>query len=167
MVRFFAAFNDKQQQLVQAAYGGCPCEACTHIDQLRLKAFLHRVQVIIKQVRQFTELAGEDVILIHRLLKNGITSPEYIMMTTAFHELSGDIPALEREEYVASCKGLGEVKTVVFYPQEEMTHLEIPTPTKPMSTPTGIMESMRLVLKWAWGRVRGQHRTFRHLPLEN
>jgi len=38
----------------------------------------------IKKIRQFEELAGEPVILIHRLLKNTIQAKEYILLTQAF-----------------------------------------------------------------------------------
>ena len=38
----------------------------------------------------FSELTDGDVIVAHRLEKNHIVGEEYILMSRAFHELSGD-----------------------------------------------------------------------------
>lgn len=77
---FFPAFYQclaKQRE----SRAHCTCEACTNIDNLALKAFVHSGEIAVKQVRQFEELAGEDVILIHRLLKNHVPSRDYVLMT--------------------------------------------------------------------------------------
>lgn len=79
---FFPAFYQclaKQRE----SRANCTCEACTNIDNLALKAFVHAGEIAVKQVRQFEELAGEDVILIHRLLKNHVPSRDYILITEA------------------------------------------------------------------------------------
>ena len=79
---FFPAFHAcLLRQREQRAH--CSCEACTGIDHLDLKAFVHVGEIAIKQVRQFQELAGEDVILVHRLLKNSVPSRHYVLMTEA------------------------------------------------------------------------------------
>jgi len=59
----------------------CTCDACTGIERLRLKAFVHVGEFAIKKVRQFEELAGEEVILVHRLLKNQVPRREYVLLT--------------------------------------------------------------------------------------
>jgi hypothetical protein len=59
----------------------CGCDACANIGNLRLKAFVHDGEVAVKQVRQFEELAGEDVILIHRLMKNHVDGREYVLLS--------------------------------------------------------------------------------------
>ena len=69
---FFQAFKARQQALIKAGEGGCFCEACCNIGALKLKTILHYGQVVIKQVRRQEELAGRDVILAHRLLKNSL-----------------------------------------------------------------------------------------------
>jgi hypothetical protein len=79
---FFPAFYEclaKQRE----NRANCTCEACTNIDNLALKAFVHAGEIAVKQVRQFEELAGEDVILIHRLLKNHVAARDYVLMTEA------------------------------------------------------------------------------------
>ena len=70
VTEFFEAFRAKERALI--ACDVCRCDACDNIEQLKLKAFLHVGETVIKQIRQFEELAGENVILIHRLLKNSI-----------------------------------------------------------------------------------------------
>ena len=80
---FFGAFEHTRLRL-QHDRSGCGCEACQGIDRLRLKILLHLGEIAVKQVRQFTELAGKPLILLHRLLKNGVPAREYILMTEDF-----------------------------------------------------------------------------------
>lgn len=113
----FERFNARQKKLIDSGEGGCPCEACCKIDQLKLKAVLHHGEVAIKRIRQFEELAGKDVIIIHRLLKNTIDKNEYILITDNFYQLSGigsySTPDIRKEH----CEGIGEVKVVALYPE--------------------------------------------------
>ena len=57
----------------------CGCEACTDIDQLRIKVVAHIGQALFTRIKRMTELAGEDVIRVHRMLKNEVPIPEYIL----------------------------------------------------------------------------------------
>jgi len=115
---FSRAFAEKEQELIGRSY--CTCDACTQIDKLKLKIILHFGDVAFKRVKHFEELAGRDVILAHRLLKNAIPSKEYILMTKAFHSLAGDLPGQRREKRIEESEGLGKVETVVFYPDQIM-----------------------------------------------
>ena len=78
---FFAAFKARQQALIKAGEGGCFCDACCNIGELKLKAILHSGAVVMKKVHQLEELAGGDVILAHRLLKSSLAAKEYLMVT--------------------------------------------------------------------------------------
>ena len=86
---FFDAFAARLG-LVRDQRRHCMCEACSNITGLALKAFVHHGEVAVKQVRQFEELAGEEVILIHRLLKNHVPSREYVLMTEPVKRAIGD-----------------------------------------------------------------------------
>lgn len=88
----FAAF-DAQRAAIATARSHCQCGACANIGGLSLKALLHYGDVAHKQVRGLHELAGEPVILIHRLLKNRVSSPRYVLMTADFHALLREPPA--------------------------------------------------------------------------
>lgn len=114
--KFFALFRERQNQLIVTSDGGCGCDACTGTGTLQLKVIAHLGDVLIKRVRQFEELAGEPVIVIHRLLKNSVDSHEYLLMTEAFHALSGEETGDVRNE---DCDGFELQKVHVFYPQTE------------------------------------------------
>jgi hypothetical protein len=86
---FFDAFVARLG-LVREARRNCDCDACANVDGLALKALVHHGEIAIKQVRQFEELAGEEVILIHRLLKNHVPSREYVLMTEPVKRAVGD-----------------------------------------------------------------------------
>jgi hypothetical protein len=91
----FGAFDERRTALA-GARSHCHCGACANIGALSLKALLHYGDIAHKRVRGLHELAGEPVILIHRLLKNGVGAPRYVLMTDAFRELLGaDAPPLE------------------------------------------------------------------------
>jgi len=112
VVAFTTAFASKQRELIAASE--CPCDAHVHIAALRLKSFLHFGEVVFKKIHQFEELAGEEVILIHRLLKNSVPSKEYILLTERFYQFSGGLAGQQaeqrREQY-----GLGSVPIYVYY----------------------------------------------------
>ena len=98
---FFASFHVKARELA-GVRSGCPCDACQRILDLKLKAVIHRGVAGFRKIRQFEELTGEDVILVHRLLKNTVAEKEYILMTEKFYQLAGDLqggPAQLREEH--------------------------------------------------------------------
>jgi class 3 adenylate cyclase len=110
---FFAAFAAKQASLMGVTL--CTCSACQGIGDLRVKAIVHFGEIVLKQVRTFEELAGETVIVAHRLLKNSVAKDQYILVTEAVERLSGGLlgtgtPAVE------PCEGIGEVSTVSYDP---------------------------------------------------
>lgn len=160
MLRFFDAFKLKQQSLVNHAAGGCPCDACTNIHLLRLKVVAHAGQAVFKQVKQFEELAGEDVILVHRLLKNSVTAGEYILLTDAFYLLTGNLFGMEPETSTETYDWLGDISVKVFYPKTLTLTLPV---AKPVSKPMGLAEGVRMWLMALWHRLH-RRRNFSHLP---
>jgi len=126
---FIDAFKVRERELI--ACMACACEACRNIQQLKIKAFLHVGQAVIKKIRQFEDLGGEDAIVIHRLLKNSIPAKEYIVMTEAFYELSGGLAGQTPEARTEECEGIGPVAIRVYYPIGEEPPL--PTPPSPFS----------------------------------
>ena len=79
---FFPAFHQRVLELSNVR-GNCSCDACTNITALGLKAFVTSGEILLKKIRQFDELAGEPVILLHRLMKNSVPGSEYVLMTDA------------------------------------------------------------------------------------
>ncbi len=162
---FFEAFRAREHALI--ACDTCRCEGCNHIAELRLKAFLHVGEVAIKKIRQFEELAGENVILIHRLLKNTIPAKEYILLTEQFYALSGGLGDSPLETRTEEAEGLGPVGVRVYYPAGDAT----PLPPRPAPAPPSPDNAELLALanrfndyavKRALGRV--EQPRFSHLP---
>lgn len=113
VMRFFDAFNQSEEILVSCNV--CICDACNQMERLKLKAILHHGELILKQMGGRTELAGTDIILGHRLLKNSVEGEEYILMTEAFHDRAGDLDGLP-PHHGKEQTDLGPVDVVVFYP---------------------------------------------------
>ncbi len=120
MQRFFAAFAEREKTLVSEC-SLCVCDACLTVGQLKLKVIAHHGEVAVKQVKQFEEIAGPDVILAHRLLKNTVKGGEYLMLSKALHDLCGVIDGREPELRKEHCDGIGEVEVMVYYPEGAAT----------------------------------------------
>ena len=78
------AFKKKSSELVFVQ--ACGCEPYLKSKNLRLKIVAHKGLYTIQKIRHFEEVVGEDVILIHRMLKNNFKSNEYWLITEQFYE---------------------------------------------------------------------------------
>ncbi len=74
---------------------------------LRFKVILHFGQVAFKRVGAFEELAGADVILIHRLLKSNLPARASALMTERFYLLSGGLEGATTQARSEYAEGLG------------------------------------------------------------
>jgi hypothetical protein len=160
LVTFFPAFKARQQELIKAGEGGCFCEACCNIDQLRLKIIAHYGQAVIKQVRHLEELAGGDVILAHRLLKNRIPTHEYLLLTESFYQWSGGLPGPEPQVYQDAYEDIGAVRGRVYYP--DLPALEIPQ-TRRFTRLAGMLAGLKLFPQAMRQRLLSP-RTYHNLP---
>lgn len=114
LLTFFEAFAEKLAELSQSNI--CKCQACMNIEVLRLKLIVHSGLVLFHQVGSFRELAGVDVILAHRLLKNSVRADEYLLMTEAAY---GDLAFSRPLDVVAGredCNEIGIVPTRLYHP---------------------------------------------------
>ena len=111
---FFKVFYDRVIVLSKER-AGCDCDGCRHIFDLKLKAILHSGEAVFKKIRQYEEMAGEDVIMVHHLVKNFIPSNEYILMTESFHQLVGDVDGFPSEVRKETYEGLGDIPVHVTY----------------------------------------------------
>src|ERR671916_1523445 len=59
----------------------CPCGSCTQTSGLKLKFMAHVGEVATQTIRHRKKLVGMDVIYAHRLLKNPVTVPEYLLVS--------------------------------------------------------------------------------------
>lgn len=109
--RFFSAFSSKLRDL--AITRNCSCGACANIHLLRLKVVAHSGTALLYSIAGGTELAGVDVIMVHRLLKNSIPSHEYLLLTEAAQkDLNLGLPVLATatEKYA----DLGSVRVTAY-----------------------------------------------------
>jgi len=105
---FLDAFYEKLQQL-KGVTNTCGCDACQHIEHLKLKVVVHSGHALFTHVGNFYELAGVDVIIVHRLLKNSIEGDEYILFTEAALQ---DIPFKHEKDLIRGTENYGEIGTV-------------------------------------------------------
>jgi Protein of unknown function (DUF2652) len=89
----------------------CECASCSQLDNLSLKFVVHQGEVAEQRVKRHSELAGVDVILVHRMLKNTVPVAEYVLMTDPVAECLEEsvrglcMPLLHQFE------GIGETST--------------------------------------------------------
>jgi uncharacterized protein YndB with AHSA1/START domain len=80
----YLAFTDRIFAMVQGTT--CECQACREIGTLGLKFVVHHGSFMVGEVGGRRDLSGPDVILVHRLLKNGIVAsggPEAYVLLSA------------------------------------------------------------------------------------
>jgi len=158
LLSFFDAFRRRERELVSEC-SLCVCDACTNSGDLRLKIIAHTGTIILKQVRQFEEIAGEDVILSHALLKNSLLTNEYLLLTDAFIALSGPPGPGLLETRLEDFGASGQVNVHVHYPPGAALPPAPPAPLWRRFTTTLRLES-HLVQ-----RLLGKPtKPFRHLP---
>lgn len=138
---FMSAFASKQIDLGQKGDGGCPCHACSLIGGLGLKIIIHADEIIIKSIAGREELAGEGVILIHRLLKNSVNSKDYIMLSASTLKFLGKNLLPNYEKRVEQIADFGRVN-VVFILFDERPKVE--RKYKPLTRLTGIKHAVHL-----------------------
>jgi hypothetical protein len=66
----YCAFEDRISDMRRNTT--CTCTACASIGTLDLKFVAHRGSYVVRRVAGTTDLAGPDVIAVHRLLKNSV-----------------------------------------------------------------------------------------------
>ncbi len=115
LFKFFEVFRRKLAELDQDL--ACSCGACANVNVLKLKIVVHSGEALFYRIQQFDELSGEDIILIHRLLKNSVSHDEYILMTRPAYSYIEFPSQIKVEEGNESYEHLGEIKTLVYHPE--------------------------------------------------
>jgi class 3 adenylate cyclase len=89
----------------------CSCEGCTKVGELNLKFVAHLGEVAFQRVKRYKELAGVDVITVHRLLKNTVPVPEYVLMSEPIYARATDHLRSFGKQSTEDLEGLGELTT--------------------------------------------------------
>ena len=73
----------------------CQCGACSGVSRLALKMVAHFGSAGTMQVKNHLKFIGKDIIIAHRLLKNSVTVPEYLLITQATLSKLADANAMQ------------------------------------------------------------------------
>jgi hypothetical protein len=95
--RAFEAFSERQRDM--ALDTTCYCRACRGVLGLSLKLIVHHGRFMRQVVRGRSRVAGPDIILAHRFLKNDVEPRTYVLFTDSAVERLGIEPvgaAMER-----------------------------------------------------------------------
>jgi hypothetical protein len=99
------AFHDEQQRLEVLRV--CWCDGCKQTGKLTVKVVAHFGEAVLSTTRGQSTLAGVDVILVHRMLKNSVPLSEYVLMTDAVMERAGSPIAEVTSPIDEELEGLG------------------------------------------------------------
>lgn len=107
LTRIRRAFTDRREQMRIDRI--CTCDGCTQVGDLRLKFVVHAGEIGFQRIRGFTEIAGIDVILVHRMLKNSVPIGEYVLMTGSVLDHAGEAIRAEAQEIEEDLEGIGVI----------------------------------------------------------
>ncbi len=97
-----------------AAKNICPCEVCRNVERLELKTVLHSGRLLLYDLRGQQELSGLPVIVVHRLLKNSLGLPRYVLVTAAAHDEVTLPLSASPTQHLESYEGIGEIASYVY-----------------------------------------------------
>jgi Protein of unknown function (DUF2652) len=109
----YFAFRKRLRSIKQAS--SCECQACSRMQSLDVKFVVHHGEFIRQKMSGREELAGRDVILVHRLLKNDIAKTfgphAYALYSDACVRAMGIDPAAQGlKEHAEAIEHIGETK---------------------------------------------------------
>ena len=88
----------------------CNCDSCVQAAQLTLKFVAHVGEVATQTIKQRRKLVGIDVILVHRLLKNPVEAPEYVLFTEELYRTDKAALPDAVHEVSQEVEGIGSVR---------------------------------------------------------
>jgi hypothetical protein len=110
--RAFVAFKRRQREL--ALDTSCACRACRGVLVLSLKLIVHHGSFLRQIVGGRSRVAGPDIILAHRFLKNDVEPVTYVLFTGAAVDRIGIDPvATGMRRYRGAYAHFGEVDCFV------------------------------------------------------
>lgn len=88
----------------------CPCGGCKQVGELKLKFVAHVGEVATQTIRGRDKLVGIDVILVHRLLKNSVPIPEYVLLSEDLYLTDAGALPDSLGEITPDLEGIGTVR---------------------------------------------------------
>lgn len=106
----------------------CPCGSCRQTGGLKLKFVAHVGEVATQTIKRRHKLVGMDVIYVHRLLKNLVDVPEYVLVSDELYRDSDSASSeLAMQDLAQDFEGIGPVLTH-FIDVEDLPALGEPLP---------------------------------------
>lgn len=110
----------------------CPCGSCKQTNGLKLKFVAHVGEVATQTIRRREKLVGMDVIYVHRLLKNPVTVPEYLLVSDELLTGGGTAAdGLSTHAVTMDLEGIGGVQTHFVDVQDLASQVPVPEPSWP------------------------------------
>src|ERR687885_459043 len=104
----------------------CPCDGCSQAGNLKLKFVAHIGDVASQRIRDRRKLVGIDVIQVHRMLKNSVDAPEYVLFSEELYRTAEDaLP--EVREVSQELEGIGPA-SAFFVEMEDVAGALPPAP---------------------------------------
>ncbi len=106
----------------------CQCGACSSAQKLTLKVVAHYGQITQSHIKEHVKLFGQDVITVHRLLKNDIAHHEYALFTQTLEKEwpQGTTPSWAKREEGIQEYDVGKI--VYGYVPLALLHELVPEP---------------------------------------
>lgn len=123
----------------------CQCGACSTANDLKLKFVITYGEVGFNKIKDHYKLFGKEVIIAHRLLKNNINQPEYVLLTNEamkVHGENGDIVEWNNFEKATEEYDIGSID----YQFASLDSLALKVPL-PKIESYGLNDSKTLVLE--------------------
>ena len=105
----------------------CPCDGCSQADKLKLKFVAHIGEVASQRIRDRRKLVGIDVIHVHRMLKNPVDAPEYVLFSEELYRTGQEMPDVRKVSQ--ELEGIGSASA--FFVEIEEVAGALPPPRNP------------------------------------
>jgi len=131
----YRAFHDEQAHMEQLRV--CWCDGCVQTGKLTVKIVAHYGEAVLSTTRGRSTLAGVDVILVHRMLKNSVPLDEYVLMTQAVRERAEPSLSEQARPIDEELEGLGS---------ERLYYVDMAT----LAEPAGVLEPVNILRRAAF-----------------
>ena len=118
------AFHAERRNVVKNL---CPCDGCSQAENLRLKFVAHIGEVASQRIKDRHKLVGIEVIHVHRMLKNPVDVPEYVLFSEALYRTGQEMPDVR--EVSQELEGIGPASA--FFVEIEDFAGALPPPPQP------------------------------------
>ena len=123
------AFHEERQHV---ATNLCPCANCVQAGNLKLKFVAHIGEVAIQTINKRRRLVGIDVIHVHRMLKNPVEAPEYVLFSEELYRTGETALPDAVHEISQDLEGIGSVRAYFVKIEDLASSLPpVPTPSLP------------------------------------